>query len=374
MTETLIVHPQILNYYNYNVICNYRFEEPEPVIQNTYTYEENGVYYCASATEKGVYWYIYARNCPLMYTDPDGELLWFVPIIIGAAVAATSYTISAAVAPGGLKQNWNAGQFAINTVFGGIMGGMSAGIGMAITPALTAAGIGGFWSGAIVGGVTGTFTGTMSGLMQYGMTGDANAIWRGALIGMGTGAVLGGITSGIQAKMDGRTFWNGATVDKGALYVQNIPQSSSGQDQCLFDNLKAVDQSLGLNHSDAELRSCLAYSENGLPYDVDTWNNYSELTGRTVTNFRGNPEGAIDAFQKGARVSISYDQVDQFGNISSHSVVLRNYQSVNVVRVNGFSYNNSNLRIMDPGGSGWGWSKWSWNSFARGNNNLFIIY
>ena len=58
-TETLTVHPQNFDYYNYNVICNYCFEEPEPVIQNAYTYEENGVCYCASATQKGGYWYIY---------------------------------------------------------------------------------------------------------------------------------------------------------------------------------------------------------------------------------------------------------------------------------------------------------------------------
>ena len=52
MTETLTVHPQILNYYNYNVMCNYVFEELESVIQNGYMYEEKRVLYCASATQK----------------------------------------------------------------------------------------------------------------------------------------------------------------------------------------------------------------------------------------------------------------------------------------------------------------------------------
>jgi len=56
-------------------MCNYRFEESKPVIQTSYTYEENGVLYCTSATQKGVYWYVYALNNPLKYKDPTGQ--WY---------------------------------------------------------------------------------------------------------------------------------------------------------------------------------------------------------------------------------------------------------------------------------------------------------
>ena len=45
---------QNIDYYN-GVIGSFVFEETEPVVQNGYTYEENGVYYCANATEKEVY-------------------------------------------------------------------------------------------------------------------------------------------------------------------------------------------------------------------------------------------------------------------------------------------------------------------------------
>jgi len=73
MTETLAVQHQNLDYYNYFVMCNYVFNEQKPVIENVYTYEENGVLCCASATQKGVYWYTYCLNNPLKYKDPTGN-------------------------------------------------------------------------------------------------------------------------------------------------------------------------------------------------------------------------------------------------------------------------------------------------------------
>jgi len=73
MTQTLVVQPQHLDYYNYFVMCNYVFNAPEPVIESGYTYEENGVLYCASATQKGVYCYSYCLNNPLKYKDPTGN-------------------------------------------------------------------------------------------------------------------------------------------------------------------------------------------------------------------------------------------------------------------------------------------------------------
>ena len=33
--------------------------------------------------------YSYCLNNPLVYVDPDGEIAWFVPIIIGAAIFGT---------------------------------------------------------------------------------------------------------------------------------------------------------------------------------------------------------------------------------------------------------------------------------------------
>ena len=221
MTETLTVHPQILNYYNYNVICNYCFEEPEPVIQNAYTYEENGVYYCASATQKGVYWYIYARNCPLMYTDPDGENPILIALIVGAVINAVTYTVSAAVAPGGLSQNWNAGQFIFSVGMGAMSGAMTAGIGAAFGPVgsmgiwgelgragahAVSSGIfskasgGTFWQGALSGGLS-SIAG--SAFMMYG--------GQFANSPIGTYA-FSAVAGGVGSKIAGGTFWQGAVT------------------------------------------------------------------------------------------------------------------------------------------------------------------
>ncbi|MFH0757876.1 MAG: hypothetical protein V2B15_11355 [Bacteroidota bacterium] len=62
--------------YDYFVMQEPVFEEKieEPVY--LHVYEENGVLYCACTTSEGLYWYTYALNNPLIYTDPTGEKWW----------------------------------------------------------------------------------------------------------------------------------------------------------------------------------------------------------------------------------------------------------------------------------------------------------
>ena len=96
MTQESTFQPQIFDYYNFCVIQNYVFNEPVPVIENSYTYEENGVLYCASATEKGVYCYSYARNNPLHYVAPHKRNSGERYEVSGAGVPCCSWVATSA--------------------------------------------------------------------------------------------------------------------------------------------------------------------------------------------------------------------------------------------------------------------------------------
>jgi hypothetical protein len=198
MTQEPTVQPQTFDYYNYYVMCNYVFDESKPVIENSYAYEENGVLYCASTTEKGIYCYTYARNNPLMYTDPDGE---FVQFIFGAIIGGIQGAMIAHA--NGAK----GGQWAAYILGGMAIGAATAGIGTAITTSISTAA---FAGSAIVGAaVGGAVSGAVSGAAFTGLAGGnpLDGMWKGALsglaggftssvIGGGVGAFTGGFTSG----------------------------------------------------------------------------------------------------------------------------------------------------------------------------------
>lgn len=74
-----------------------RKEEKTPSC-STHVYEENGFYYCATASENGVYWYSYCLNNPLVYTDPDGEFFIGTAITFVGDFFKTLFT-------GGLNRN-----------------------------------------------------------------------------------------------------------------------------------------------------------------------------------------------------------------------------------------------------------------------------
>ena len=73
--------------------------------------------------------YSYARNNPLMYTDPDGEFIW-IPIVVGVAVAAITYTAQVATSEGGFR-NWDWGHFVFSVGMGAFSGAATWGIGSA---------------------------------------------------------------------------------------------------------------------------------------------------------------------------------------------------------------------------------------------------
>jgi RHS repeat-associated protein len=115
-------------------------------------------------------------NMPTVSVDPDGQLAWFVPIIIGAALNVGSQAIA-----GNINNFWDGLGFAAVGGLAGYLGGISpAGI-------LPGAGF-----GAASGGAIGALNASISG----------DNIGRSALWGGAAGAVFGGIKGFNAAKAD----------------------------------------------------------------------------------------------------------------------------------------------------------------------------
>ncbi|MGB0998893.1 MAG: RHS repeat-associated core domain-containing protein, partial [Flavobacteriales bacterium] len=73
--------------------------------------------------------YAYALNNPTKYIDPSGNLVTLTAaIIIGATIAAITYTAVIATSDGGFR-NWNWDDFAISVGFGALSGAVTYGIG-----------------------------------------------------------------------------------------------------------------------------------------------------------------------------------------------------------------------------------------------------
>src|SRR5690606_36253225 len=116
--------------------------------------------------------YLAMGNNPVMMVDPDGELAWFVPIIIGAVM-------NTALNAKNINNVWDAlGYAAVGGAAGALGGGLSAGISSAI---------GGTGFGA---GFSAAFSGS-AGLAGSGLTAATSSFLTGTAIGGGAGVGAG---------------------------------------------------------------------------------------------------------------------------------------------------------------------------------------
>jgi hypothetical protein len=130
--------------------------------------------------------YTYAANNPMSFTDPTGDFLWFVPVIIGAV--AGSY-VGGAIQQGngGLAHaNWDLGSWD-NTAWKGIAVGAIAGAGLGLGFSASFATLGGPVTG-ISAGQTGF---AVSGATTTGWNIGANALLT-ANIDMASRGLQGG--------------------------------------------------------------------------------------------------------------------------------------------------------------------------------------
>jgi RHS repeat-associated protein len=194
----------------------HRFLQPDNNIQDPYNTQNYNRYG-------------YVLNNPLKYTDPSGEVIGIgVAVLIGAVIAATTYTMTALLADvpftvGGLVGASFIGAFSAAVTFG--IGSVATGIqqlGARMVFQALAHGMfngmmsgvqgGNFWSGFAAG----SLSSIAAGLWQGGAmaTGDGNWSGLGGNFGntdFGTIA-FGTISGGAGAALTGGNFWQGAVT------------------------------------------------------------------------------------------------------------------------------------------------------------------
>ncbi|MCH7401827.1 RHS repeat-associated core domain-containing protein [Belliella kenyensis] len=173
--------------------------------------------------------YLAMGNKPVMMVDPDGELAWFVPIIIGAVM-----NLSVNAAQGNVNNFWQGlGYAAVGAAAGALGGGLSAVISSAIggsgfsagfsaafsgSAGLTGSGLtaasSSFFTGAAIGAGAGAGAGFTTGFGNSLLGGQSigRAFGQGissGLVGGASGGLLGGVLGGISATNADRSFWSG---------------------------------------------------------------------------------------------------------------------------------------------------------------------
>ena len=166
--------------------------------------------------------YSYCLNNPLKYTDPDGEIAWWVV----AAFVGGAFNVAA-----NMDDINNAGDFfgyfgvgAVAGVVGGATGGLVIGTGGIL---------GGTLAGFVGGAISGFILGAGNSIVANGwnMSAAFNAGINGMVTGAITGAVIGGAVGGISAYKQGNNIWTGKSDEipfggKGAQNSNDVERSA----------------------------------------------------------------------------------------------------------------------------------------------------
>ena len=304
--------------------------------------------------------YAYCWNNPLKFTDPSGEWIHIlVGAIIGGAINWATH---------GCQFNAQGlGYFGVGAVAGALTAMVGAGVSSSLAGGSFSAGALGtssawactattsFWSGAIIGassGLVGGFaTGFGNSLNEGNNFNDAlkQGLKDGA-VGSLTGGLIGGVAGGIDAVLDGRRFFDGATVS----YQTAVPPYTIND---LQQNLDAsctptcgatIDQSFGgtLTEESAMKLYASDYKNIGVR-DVDYWKTFATKTNLKYQNFSGGQSTAANL----------YDDFNGLGNLkysrfalssSNHSMVLKSVTQRTLTKINGYTTFKYFFNVMDP--------------------------
>ena len=147
--------------------------------------------------------YAYCYGNPMQYIDPSGEIAWFVPVIIGAVIGATS---GAVIGHQNGATGWNMfGYIAGGALIGGASGFASVGVSAAGGGAMLAGMAGGAVAGAGFNGLATNWDGIS--MLKGGLIGGFSGLVGGgvgAAIGGGAGAFCGGaVAAGLNTALNG---------------------------------------------------------------------------------------------------------------------------------------------------------------------------
>jgi RHS repeat-associated protein len=301
--------------------------------------------------------YSYALNNPLVYTDPSGEFLQFIPAIIHMAAALAPQALMAA--PGikhaqSLGYNWNdwqtyaygAGSWAINAtatiatmgVGGAISGtlGVTTTLGGAIANGAIAGAAGGF-AGGFIGGSGGAW------LQGANFRGGLNAGLVGGGFGAAGGALTGGIMGGINHQRQIAVFQKGC-LELGIHGGDPVPAT----DQFLTDAQPVWYKNAPMNRTrvftvenvpvSAQLKMD-AIGAPGLTYGL-SGKISGNLTGNSVVYFNKNLAFS-SAKQLFFTMGHEFVHVSQFAALAGESAAILTSDFVDMLDFHAYSYQNS---------------------------------
>ena len=207
--------------------------------------------------------YAYCMQNPVMYTDPNGEIAWFAPIIIGAVIG------------GGMNLGIKAWNGEINNFADGMKAfcvgaGAGAVAGMAsyaMGPAIAGTGfMGGFASG-VISSFLGNSVLSIGNSDAFGdpMMSGTQMLYSSLFSGF-----FGGVANGILAKMAGRNFWSGKTVAQDvATTAKPVPVEESKKPTTTSKTTPTVTEenyTIKFNESNSVPRS---FSPENTSFDVE---------------------------------------------------------------------------------------------------------
>ncbi|WP_181832232.1 RHS repeat-associated core domain-containing protein [Capnocytophaga ochracea] len=305
--------------------------------------------------------YGYCLNNPLVYVDENGE---FWHLIIGAVVGGViNWAFN-----GARLDAKGLGYFAVGAVAGAVGAGIGSGVSASLAGGTFAGGFmstsvavsSSFINGAAIGAASGLGAGFVGGFGN-GLVGGQNigqAFGSGitnGLIGMGMGGVIGGLSGGIDAVIDGRRFWDGATVQKNILAQQNIPKVGQvGDNNCLPASAEAVDKSFGGNMTQEQIRDLVNFGSNPntVPLeDVGLWDAYTNASGHSYLyeyNKANSLSRVLSIMQGGGRVAINMNIGENVG----HSVIMQSIVQKTITKLNGSVIQKTFYYVMNPANGG----------------------